>query len=320
MKIVHDIHTHNIFSSCCSDYSASTDAMLRKEAELGMKIFGLSYHIWDERVKGESYWYRNQSLAKGEEAKNAFARTYGIQVLLGAETEYYACKDRLGMSCEGAAHLDYLLVPHTHLHMRNEVMADYPEVREMRESIRKKLKKEFPYLSDNQISGMANTLKEADLFPFIEEWQTDIRKYTVTAMTESFDALMANSVFRKLAGRLPVSVAHCFSPCGVPHPLKNSYLELLDDGVLANCFREAAHLHVSVEINIGAVKEVEADLSRNQMMRIFRRAKEAGCKCTFGTDAHSVAGLEEIRFADQIAEFLGLTAEDIADFLKDGIL
>ena len=137
MKILHDIHTHNVFSACCDDKTASTAAYLEKEASLGMKIFGLSNHLWDERVPGASSWYKNQPILKAEEAKHAFSLAApGMRVLFGCETEYYACRDLLGMSAEGAEHFDYLLIPHSHLHMRNEVMSDFPEILEAREKVR----------------------------------------------------------------------------------------------------------------------------------------------------------------------------------------
>ena len=45
MKVLHDIHTHNVFSACCEDKTASTPAYIAKEMELGMRLFGLSNHI-----------------------------------------------------------------------------------------------------------------------------------------------------------------------------------------------------------------------------------------------------------------------------------
>ena len=74
MKILHDVHNHNIFSNCCNDPWASTDAFVKKEVELGNKIFGLSNHIWDESVKGASGWYSKQTITKAEEAKASLAK------------------------------------------------------------------------------------------------------------------------------------------------------------------------------------------------------------------------------------------------------
>ena len=320
MKILHDIHTHNLFSSCCTDYTASTDAYLQKEAALGMRLFGLSNHIWDERVKGMSYWYRTQTIARAEEAKNAFAHApAGLRVLFGAETEYYACRDLLGMSEDGAAHFDYLLVPHSHLHMRNEVMWEFPEVIEARGAIRERLRAAFPELSDKQVTAMAAALKEPDLLPLVPELRTEVHEYIVKAMTDGFLSLMENAAFRKICGRLPVSVAHPFSPCGVPHAEKNDYLKLLPDDVLTDCFSRAAALGVAMEINVGAVREVNPDLSDNQMIRILTRAKEAGCRFTFGTDSHSVRGLEAIAFGGEIAQALGLVRSDLSELVADAV-
>ncbi len=317
MKILHDIHTHNVFSSCCGDNAASTVNYLNRAAELGLTTFGLSNHIWDERVKGGSYWYRQQKIVKAEEAKNAFSKApAGLRALFGAETEYYAHRDLLGMSAEGASHFDYLLVPHSHLHMRNEVMAEFPEATEARALITERLHAAFPELNDKQITAMAAQLKEADLLPLVPELKTEAHEYISRAMVEGFLKLMENDDFRTLAGRLPVAVAHPFSPCGVPHAEKNDYLRLLKDEELADCFARAKSLGVFIELNVGAIFEVAQDLAENEMVRVFRVAKQQGCRFTFGTDTHSLKGMELILRAGEVVDALGLTERDIADFVK----
>ena len=136
MKILHDVHNHNIFSNCCNDAWASTDAFVKKEVELGNKIFGLSNHIWDESVKGASGWYSKQTITKAEEAKASLAKAPAtLKCLFGAESEYFHCHDRVGMSVEGAKRFDYMLIPHSHQHMRNQVLWDLPEIQEMRAKI-----------------------------------------------------------------------------------------------------------------------------------------------------------------------------------------
>ena len=90
-------------------------AFVAKEVELGNKIFGLSNHIWDESVKGASGWYSKQTITKAEEAKASLAKApASLKCLFGAESEYFHCHDRLGMSVEGAKRFDYLLIPHSH--------------------------------------------------------------------------------------------------------------------------------------------------------------------------------------------------------------
>ena len=320
MNILHDIHTHNLFSNCCTDYTASTAAFLQKEAALGNRVFGLSNHVWDERVPGASGWYRTQSIARCEEARASLAHAPdGMRVLFGGETEYYACRDLLGMSPEGASHFDYLLFPHSHIHMRNEVMSDYPEILEARAQVRAELAERLPNLSEAQVTKMAAQLKEADLIRLVPEMKTDIHRFVANAMVDSFRALLAHPDFQRIAGQLPVAIAHCFAPCGFPHAEKNSILALLDDAALRDCFSSAAALGVFIEINTGAVSEVGTDLSKNEMIRIFRIAKSCGCRFTFGSDSHSVKGLENIRFGDLIASALALSPSDIAGFLQDGV-
>ena len=101
MKILHDIHTHSSLSSCCSDPKATTEAYLQKEMELGMKLFGLSNHLWDERVPGASSWYRYQPIRAAKEAKTALRLADpNLKVLFGAEAEYYGYRDILGANRE----------------------------------------------------------------------------------------------------------------------------------------------------------------------------------------------------------------------------
>ena len=113
-------------------------------------------------------------------------------------------------------------------------MWEFPEVIEARGAIRERLRAAFPELSDKQVTAMAAALKEPDLLPLVPELRTKAHAYIVKAMTDSFLSLMENAAFRKICGRLPVSVAHPFSPCGVPHAEKNDYLKLLTDDVLTD--------------------------------------------------------------------------------------
>ncbi len=314
MKILHDIHTHNAFSACCGDKLASTDAFIAKEIELGNKIFGLSNHIWDENVKGASNWYSKQTIIKAEEAKASLAKAHSsLRCLFGAESEYFHCTDTLGMSLEGASRFDYMLIPHTHQHMRNYVMWDYPEIREAREKIAADIKQQCPYLDDDTVKIMSSSLKEAHLKKYVPEMVTDIGKYVTDAAVQSFNDLMANETFIKMCALLPTSVAHPFSLCGQTREMQCEYLKFISDETLLDCFGRAAKIGAHCEINIGAAGGNE------QLFRLFAAAKKAGCKFTFGTDSHSVAGLENIKSADEFAEKLGLTVDDIADYLRDGV-
>ncbi len=320
MKIRHDVHTHNAFSACCADKLASTDAYIEKEIELGNRIFGLSNHIWDENVKGASNWYSKQTIIKAEEAKASLAKApAGLKCLFGTESEYYHCYDRMGMSLEGAARFDYILIPHSHQHMRNEVMWDLPEIREIRAKIASDIKEQCPYLEDDTIKTMTNSLKEAHLKKYVPEMTTDIAKYVTDAAVASFNDLMANETFIKMCGMMPTSIAHPFALCGTSHALQNDYLTRISDETLLDCFKRAAKIGAYCEINLGTVTEHGMDLEKNQLMRVFAAAKKAGCQFTFGTDTHSIKGLELIRNGDAVADYIGLTKSDVAEYLRDAV-
>lgn len=322
MKIVHDVHTHNIFSHCCSDLTASTAAFIEKEQEIGNRVFGLSNHIWDERVKGCSYWYRHQTIALAEEAAETVRRKRnGIRCLFGAESEFYGDKGILGMTAEGASHFDYMLIPHSHLHMRNEVMADYPEIMEARAMIEATIRQNCPTLAEDTVKAMVSTLKEAHLMKYVPEMKTNIGEYTVRSATENFYDLVENPEFIKICGTVPTSIAHPFNLCGISNQLKNEYLRLIDDETLMNCFEKAKKVGAYVEINTGSVRECGLDLTTNELMRVFAIAKRAGCQFTFGTDSHSVQGLESIQLGNEVCAYLDLKKNDIAPYLaEDGVI
>lgn len=321
MKILHDIHTHNVYSHCCTDKTASTAAYIAKEREIGNRVFGLSNHLWDETVKGASYWYRNQTILLAEEAKETLKKQYdGIRCLFGAECEFYGHLGILGMSAEGAARFDYMIIPHSHLHMRGEVMADFPEITEARVEIERKLRESFPQFTDQMIKAMVTSLKEPLLLQYIPELKTNVGEYIVRGAIENFYSLMDNPEFARICGTVPTSVAHPFNLCGVPNQNKNGYLSLIDDSTLLDIFTKAKRLGAYMEINIGSVRECGLDFSANQLMRVFAIAKKAGCQFTFGTDSHTVKELETIKIANDVCDYLKLTRSDIAPYLaEDGV-
>ena len=321
MKIAHDIHTHNVYSKCCKDKGASTSAYIAKEIELGIKLFGLSNHIWDENVSGASDWYKNQTILLCEEAKYALKNAPAeITCLFGAETEYFACQDLLGMSVEGAKHFDYLIVPHSHLHMRNEVMWDYPEIREKRQEIAAKVLESNPYLSEKAITRMKNSLNESVLMEYIPEFKTDIGEYVIGAAFDNCHSLFENSVFLEICKTVPTVLSHPFGLVGMPLSRRNEYLALRPDEDYAECFKKAKELGVSIEINTDSVAACGLDLSQNQLMRIFGIAKNVGCSFTFGSDSHSIAGLEKIRLADDIIKHLDLNKSHLAELVRDAVI
>lgn len=322
MRITHDIHTHSTLSHCCYDPAASVANLVRRAAELGHTVFGISNHLWDERVPGASRWYKNQMISYGLEARNSVpADTRGVKVLIGVETEYFAAGDTLGMLAETAKQFDYVLVPHSHIHMRGDVMPDSADVVAIKQIFKEGIAKALPELSADQVRRMSNALGYAELDALATSGvfippTVDFAQYCAEAMLASFAALMANPEFIKLAAVVPTSVAHPFVPCGLSGEIYRRVINLLPDDKLTECFRSAGALGVAIEINTGAFKFPENDWAGEPLVRVMKLAKAAGCKFTFGTDAHSLAGLDKIRRADDISRVVGITEGDLAGFVK----
>ena len=73
-----------------------------------------------------------------------------------------------------------------------------------------------------------------------------------------------------------------------------------------------------MEINVfHIVKETPDDISTlDEDIRMFRLAKECGCKFTFGSDAHVISEHTNYSNADMVAEILGLSENDIAPIAR----
>lgn len=320
MRSTHDIHNHSLFSQCCHDHKASVKAMFAEEERLGIAVYGLSNHIWDESVKGGSGWYRHQSVAHSLEAKYAYETYKGpLKLLFGVETEYAYMSDILGMSYENAMKFDYLLVPHSHNHMKNFVMADFPDVTKARENLARELCEKFPEMSADNARAIAMSAPEKTLEPFMPEWRTDRMGYVIDHMLASFSSLMENKEFIRISRSKPVSVAHPFAPGAMPMDQRGSTtLRLVNEhsDELLKLFKKAASLNIPMEINCSAVTECGGyDFNdEHPSVRLFKLAKQAGCKFTFGTDSHSVEGLSLINVSEPFSAACGITQSDIANW------
>lgn len=86
-------------------------------------------------------------------------------------------------------------------------------------------------------------------------------------------------------------------------------LELIPTDDMKRLFKKAATLGVGIELNGSdmAFKDEEADI----VLRMFRIAKEEGCKFYLGSDAHHPATLEKApKIFERAIDYLNLTEDD----------
>ncbi len=320
MKITHDMHNHTLFSSCCYDPAATMKAFVDKAYELGHSVIGISNHLWDEKVPGANGWYKGQTIDYGFEGKYAIpADTHGVKVLFGTETEYCGLSDTLGMKAETAARFDFVQIPHTHTHMKNFVIAENPDVKAYRAKLAADIEAALPSVGHDYAVKMAATVSYADVLKRIENPTVDEYKYLADFCFTSFESLMKNPEFKKVAAATPTFVAHPFWACGISRDEVNRVFDFIlaePDRLYAD-FKTCAELGVGLDVNMGCYKADEDGTYMNDpQVKVMRIAKSAGCKFVFGTDSHSVSGLESIRKGDLVSEAIGITEEDLADIVK----
>jgi len=317
MRIKHDIHTHTFFSSCSNqDPNASVIEYIKKAAELGHTVLGLSNHMWDEKVAGAAIWYKGQNVDYVLEERWAIPEdTLGVKVLFGAECEYYGMSQTLGITAETSKKFDYILVPHTHTHMKDKVIAEDKDTVAARRMIAERIKAIAPELSPAIIKRMTACISRVDAYAFHEPTE-DHCKYVADFMHSSFDTLLAHPEFVKLAQTTPTIVAHPFAPCGYGGEERGRIYSLLDVDRLFAQFTKAARMNVAMDINIATYTSDVVDVSDDPLVAVMRIALAAGCKFSFGTDAHSVGALEKIRKGDLISDAVGITEKDLIDIVK----
>ena len=307
MKAICDVHLHNYLSNCSKDRAATAENMILKAAELGLKTMGFANHIWDARVEGASSWYHKQTLEFSMQIKNQIpADTHGVRVLIGAETEYCGRNKTLGMSAEGAKELDFLLIPHSHVHMVNFVMDDPAPMAEARVWLTEEIMK-IPGMTREQAESWVSPMREPQLRPFIRSSMEGMAQYLADFLVESFESLTEHPELHKILKLIPVSVAHPFQPVGYG-ALQTAVLERIDDSTFERIFRKAAALGLGLEIN--------PHCGDPALLRMNAIAKACGCKFTLGSDAHAPDGMESIRKTEAAMEALGLTDDDFMDFMR----
>ena len=307
MKAFCDVHTHNFLSKCSHDNQSTPAGYVDRAAELGLRLLGFANHCWDERVEGASSWYHDQSLAFQMQIKNNIPKdTKGVRVLVGIETEYCGMSDTLGITAEGAKEnqLDFVLIPHTHVHMRNFVMPYAAEEVKKRAELAEFLRTQSPIpMEEETIEKLVDAYPRRKLITDIPPYGEFVSDF----MVQSFESLMNNEEFNKLIKVVPVSVAHPFQPVG-DGDLRDFMLKRIPDETFTRLFRMAAEKGVGLEIN--------GNCNEPEMLRVLKLAREAGCRFTLGSDTHSIEVMSRIFATDPTIEALGLTEDDFMDFCR----
>lgn len=129
-------------------------------------------------------------------------------------------------------------------------------------------------------------------------------------LLESFRAICNHPL-----ARFVTSIAHPFHPVCAGEEMEGKITSLLSDNELSECFELAASKKIGIEINQCAITgPVREPFSK----RMFRLAKEAGCRFSLGSDCHSPEKYtqDKLEFTKAYINDLGLTEHDFVDLVR----
>ena len=139
-----------------------------------------------------------------------------------------------------------------------------------------------------------------------KNWENCTNKDLAKHWVNRFDAVLnADLPFGK------VGIAHLACEL-INRKSREDLLEVLDfitDSELKRLFTKAAKLGLGIELNVGDMRLMIAEPDR--VLRIFKTAKDCGCKFYFGSDSHEsheFAGVKSV--FEQAVDLLHLTEED----------
>ncbi len=173
------------------------------------------------------------------------------------------------------------------------------------------------------IKAPAITEETAEKFDFIIVPHSHVHEtcpamYTETParhleyLLEVYDNIIESSV-----GKYILSMAHPFELVRCPYS-NNILIDMVSDDTFKRMFEKTAKKDIAVEINAGAIYwgKTDADVEKSSRIRMFRLAKEAGCKFTFGSDAHFWLDIKRKEQNEFLASLVGLSEDDIAPFVR----
>ena len=94
----------------------TVESIVDYAARHGIATVGITNHVWDREIPGASEWYAPQDFDHISRIREQIPRDCkGVRVRIGAETEFAGGVIALTRAHRDA--LDYVLVPHSHIHM-----------------------------------------------------------------------------------------------------------------------------------------------------------------------------------------------------------
>lgn len=141
-----------------------------------------------------------------------------------------------------------------------------------------------------------------------KEYYDDPKKHC-DFLLEAYNNIIDSSVSRYITAMAhPFGLVRCPYPCSV-------LIDMVSDDTFKRMFDKTAQKGIAVEINTGAIFQKDPSvepLKQSPYLRLFRLAKECGCKFLFGSDSHGSHRMYIMDHANAVCNMLELTKDDIA--------
>lgn len=131
-------------------------------------------------------------------------------------------------------------------------------------------------------------------------------------LLEVYDNILESRVNKYI-----LSMAHPFELVRCPYS-NEILIDMVSDDTFRRMFEKTAKRDIAVEINSGAIYrgKTDADVEKCSQIRMFKLAKESGCKFIFGSDAHFWLDIKRKEQNEYLASLVGLAEDDIAEFVR----
>jgi len=262
--------------SLCAQPSATIEYYIRSAQKLGLKQIGISDHLWDSDIPFPAGMHH----AKGGDSGCDWYRAQDLTHIREILPELNAA-DRRGIRFFFGAEVEYCQGRGAAITVEHAEALDY-------------------LIVPNSHTHLA---MDRDLY---EPYQKHA-DFMLRAAMEIAAAPTAPFI---------ATLVHPFDPVCCPYQ-RDYVWDCLKDSHLTEAFQALAEKNIAAEINTACFTQCsDEELPNHGLIRILGIAKAAGCSFTFGSDSHADGEEDSLLRAGRIADILGLTENDLADFVK----
>lgn len=132
-------------------------------------------------------------------------------------------------------------------------------------------------------------------------------------MIRAYEDIINSNISRYIT-----AVAHPFCAICCPYD-REILINMISDDTFKRLFDKTANRGIAFELNIDYLNKFKSNYEEMETaahIRMYRLAKECGCKFIFGSDAHGTKEHERYDIAQFLADLLELRESDIAEIAK----